>query len=255
MKRLLLALMLMLPLPVLAAIPTYIGDGGIEAGSGDLTPGINGSTLEDDVMLLYVASGTTNPAPSGGTETWVETADSPETITDEVKINVFWARASQDTPTGPTVGSQGGYQMAIISTFRGVILTGDPWDVTSSNQETGSDTSGSATGDTTTVDDCLVVIVAATNLPDANGTAVFSGWTNGDLSGVAERTDNSTDVDHGGGLGTATGGLASLGSYGATTYTTSDSTSKVMITIALKPEPAAGATGNVGIDLVGVDAQ
>jgi hypothetical protein len=239
-RGLVLAALLLFPTPLWAAVPTIVGSGSIASGTGDVTPGIHSSTLTNDIVLIFIETDDESATVSGGSETWVEVADSPQSVTAETRLTVFWARASQDTPTSPTIeGTANNHTIARTASFRGVITTGDPWDVTSGGTEAVEDTTGSITGDATTVADCLVIAAMAANLPDAQDATSFSGPANGDLTSVAELTDNCRNPGNGGCIFTISGEKASAGSYGATTLTLEDAAQKAFMTIALKP-PAAG---------------
>jgi hypothetical protein len=80
------------------------------------------------------------------------------------------------------------------------------------------------------------VAAIAKPLPDADGTANFSAWANGNLTNVTELIDNTTSQGNGGGIGIATGGKATAGAYGTTTVTVGTSAKNGMMSIALKPE-------------------
>ncbi|MEP0826189.1 MAG: hypothetical protein HRF40_11950, partial [Nitrososphaera sp.] len=102
--------------------------------------------------------------------------------------------------------------------------------------DTESDTSGSIPGATTTVDNTLVVMAVAANLPDVNGVDTnFSGWTNSDLANLTEVVDYTRNAGNGGSLGVAIGERAIAGTYGDTSVTLANSATKAMMTIALKP--------------------
>jgi hypothetical protein len=207
-------------------------------------------TLLNDILLLFRESVAGVPALSGGTETWVQVADSPQAVgsgTTLAQLSCFWARASQDTPTSPTSAAPSNHQQGFIIAVSGCITTGNPWDVTApGTTEAGPDTSISIAGDTTTVDDCLVVLACATSLPDAATTTEFGAMTNADLGSLTEHVDNTTSQGNGGGLFCGTGTKASLGAYTATTLTAVTSAAHACMSIALKPPPAGGAVSSIG---------
>ena len=213
--------------------------------------------LTNDILLLILKThGGEAITVSGGTETWAEVADSPQNIASQVRLTVFWARASQDAPTSPTTSDSGNHQLGRIIAISGVRTSGNPWDVTSGGVNTTSDTSGVITGDTTTLADCLIVAIMATNQPDSTGTANFSSWANADLASPTERVDNtssvSTGVGTGAGIGAATGGKATAGAYGDTTVTLGANAQKAFITVALTATAAGGGAGPPQRTLLGV---
>ena len=200
------------------------------AGTADVSPTLPADWKEGDLHLLCVESaGTPGSAPSG----WVAVADSPQDEGTNTALEVYWRRAVSGD-TAPTVTDRGNHTYAVILGYAAPYPGGDPWDVTSGGTETGPDTSLTAPGDTTTVDNCRVVVIAARS-NDASG-AGFSAWANADLTSVTERFDNGTTQGDGGGIGVADGIKATAGAFGNTTATVTSS-AKAYITLALKPGP------------------
>jgi hypothetical protein len=172
---------------------------------------------------------------SGGTETWAHVTGSPVSVTGLVRLNVFWARASQDAPTSPATNDAGDHQMARIAAFRGIVPTGNPWHVVQAGTHAVTDTALSAPAVTTTVPDCLIVSMAAMDLPDANSSTNAGAPANGSLSNVAEQMDTATAQGNGGAIWMATGGLSTPGASGNTTSTLAVAAQKAMMTLALAP--------------------
>jgi len=218
--------------------PTFVACGTMSASTGNAAPELPAGWLPNDIFLLFVESANEpNIPPTGG---WTAVANSPQGTgatggTSATALEVFWKRAdASEFP--PAVGARGDHTIATVCAFRGVITTENPWDVTNGGVEA-SDTTLSATGNTTTIADTLIVI-ATTNHIRGNTTSRYSNWTNTDLASVPdERFDRGSNVGNGGGIGIATGEKASTGTYGATTATLSASGVKAFMTIALKPEP------------------
>jgi hypothetical protein len=97
------------------------------------------------------------------------------------------------------------------------------------------DTSGSITGPTTAVAECLVLAAISVGLdPPSNVTTSFSGWTNANLSSLTERMDDSRIDGNGGSLGMASGVKDTAGAVGNTTVTTPNGY-KATICLAFKP--------------------
>ncbi|MBI5526945.1 MAG: hypothetical protein HY897_11475, partial [Deltaproteobacteria bacterium] len=174
------------PEDALAAPPSFVAAGTIaSAAGGAITPGMPAGVLANDVLLLVLETADEAVTVSGGTETWAQVTNSPQSVAGATRLTVFWARASQDAPTSPTTAGPANHVIGRMIAVRGVITSGNPWDVTSGGTEAVSDTTGSITGAATTVIDTLVVAAMATDLPDGNGTANFSGWANASLASVA----------------------------------------------------------------------
>lgn len=225
------------------ALPTFVNVGTSQSAATAITPGMPASVLANDILLLFIETADQAITVSGGTETWTEVTGSPVSVAGLTRLTVFWARASQDAPTSPTTSDSGDHQTGRIMAVRGCVTSGNPWDVTSTGTEAVSDTSGSITGLTTTVQDCLVVAAMAVDAPTANGTTNFSAWANTDLANVTERIDNTSNQGNGGGIGAATGDRAVPGTVGATTVTLANAAQKAFMTIALKPAEPVSTSG------------
>jgi hypothetical protein len=232
------------PKGVQAAIPTVRAVGAVVPGQNNIVPTMPTGVLANDVLLLFVETAAEAVTLSGGTETWtqVTTPASIGTAGTGTRITVFWARASQNSPTSPTINDSGDHQQAGIIAFQGVITSGNPINVSATSTETNVDTSVSFPGVTTTVADTLVVVAMAGDLPDTNGSGNFSGWTNANLTNLTEQIDNTTTSGNGGALGVATGGKATAGASGSTTATLGTAAVKAMMTIALTPAPTTSGT-------------
>jgi len=226
--------------------PTFVAAGSVAYGTGAITPALPAGIATNDILLLFLE--TANEAISisnqnGGT--WTAVASSPQGTgtaggTSATRLTAFWSRYN-GTQGAPTTSDSGNHQIGRMIAIRGCATSGDPWDVTAGGVESTADTSGAIPGATTTVANTLVVAALATALPDANGTANFSAWANGNLTSVTERTDNTRGAGNGGGVAVATGEKATAGAYGNTTVTCATAAAKGMMSIALKPAGGGGS--------------
>ncbi len=222
------------------AMPTFVAAGAVASGTGAITPALPSGLQTNDILLLFLE--TANQAISisnqnGGT--WTQVTGSPQGTgtaggSSATCLTAFWSRYN-GSQGAPTTSDSGNHQLGRMIAIRGATTSGNPWDVEAGGVDATSNTSGSIPGTTTTVANTLVVVAIATSLPDASGTANFSGWTNANLSSITERTDNTVTAGNGGGLGLATGGKATAGAYGATAVTLANAAVKGMMSIALKP--------------------
>jgi len=217
-----------------AALPTFFSCGAASGSTGAITPALPSSIVTNDILLLFLeTAGTaiTIPTPNGGT--WAEVLNSPQdtgaTIT---RLTVFWSRYN-GTQTAPVTSDSGDHQVGVICAYRGIITTGDPWDVTTGGVDATSDTSGSIPGATTSGDDRLIVIVGS---GDDDADTPITTVTNADLANIsAARVNAETAQGNDGGVTVFDGEKASAGAYGATSLTYTAATTKGMMTIALKP--------------------
>ena len=216
--------------------PTYQAVGTVTSGTGAITPTWP-THQAGDVALLVIESA--NQAISLSTPAgFVEVTGSPQGTgtaggTAATRLAVYWKRATTSSESSPTVADSGDHQIARIITFRGVIGSGNPWDVTAGGVAASASTAVSIPGATTTVANTLVVTIVANGTDTTS--AQTSGWTNANLTSLTERMDNNTSSGNGGGFGVATGVKATAGAYGATTATLATSSVQGKLSIALKP--------------------
>ena len=233
------------------SLPTFVAAGAPDDSSGgaDATPGLPAGWQAGDIHLLYVQS-SPNPVTVSG---YSEVPGSP-VIRGSFQFRVFWRRAVAGDGDPTVSGPATDHMYTVICGFRGVLATGDPWDVISPESKgvgnvtglehvfavvlafrgcesngvpwnlitadsTGVGTSITLTGGSTTIDDCLVV-GGCSHSNDVAG-PTFSGWTNADLANLTEQFDDGTITGNGGGIGIVTGEKALAGAFGSTTATNS----------------------------------
>lgn len=233
-------------------LPAYVGSGALAAGTGPTTPAFHASTDVDDIALLVVETENQDISPLSDAQGFTEIPNSPQFAgtlnTDPAnRIAVYWKRiTTTGGGTAPTTGDPTNHVTAALHTFRGCIATGDPWDPTpvGGNDGGANDTTGVIPGATTTVADCLVVLICGSSR-NANATTTFSAWTNADLANLTERFDATSTLGVGGGHGMATGEKASAGAFGDTTVTLAVSSFKGAFSIALKPPGVSDGRSDV----------
>ncbi len=218
-----------------AAAPSYQDSGSALSATGAVSPAWPPHAI-DDVALLFVESAggeaVTLSTPAG----FVAVNDSPQSTgggTAGTRITVFWARATSTSMPTPTVADPGNHVYAQIITYRNVLHTGNPWDVTRGGVKAAASTALTVTSVTTTMADTLIVQAAARD-DDANG-AEFSAQTNANLANITERSDAGTRSGNGGGFSVWDGSMAAVGATGSTTATVVSSVN-AFLTIALKPD-------------------
>lgn len=191
----------------------------------------------DDVALLFVESSGGEAATLSTPAGFVAVANSPQATgagTAGTRLTVFWARATSTTMAAPTVADPGDHVYAQIITYRGVINTGNPWDVTGGGVKAAASTTVTVAGITTTVPDTLIVQAVARD-NDSNA-AAFSAQTNANLVNIVERSDAGTASGNGGGFAVWDGVKALAGATGNTTSTVTSSIN-AFLSIALVPVP------------------
>jgi len=227
------------------AIPPFKAAGTFTAGTGAITPpypAAPNDPVAGDIALLVCES--ENQAISlssaqGFVELGAQANKAAGTAaTDPAsRLAVYWKRCVGGD-TAPTVADSGNHTTGQIYLYSGCIATGNPWDVYAEGNDGGAnDTTGVIPGATTTVADCLIVLICSSSY-NGTSTTEFSAWTNTNLTNILERGDNTNTAGLGGGHGLATGEKASAGAYGDTTVTLAHTSYKGAMSIALKPPTA-----------------
>jgi len=231
---------------------SYVGAGAKASGTGAVTPALPTGWQANDIFLLFCE--TANQAVTAPTG-WTAVANSPQGTgtaggTSSTCLTIFWRRATS-SETAPTIADPGDHICAGILAFRNVVETGNPWDVTAGDVLTTASTSVTIPGATTTVPGCMVVVAVATG-PDTT-TSQCSGWTNPNLSGLAQKVDYYTNSGNGGGFGVAAGTMTNAGNYGSTTATVATSFVQGRISIALKPKWISNYQLDLEVQWINVD--
>src|SRR3989449_10970763 len=191
-----------------AAPPTYQAAGTIQSSTSTTLSVPWPAHAIGDIGLLIIE--TQNQAVTLGTNAanWTPVTNSPQgtgtTNNTGTRLTVFWSRATSTSMGAVGVNDSGDHQIAQIITFRGVVATGNPWDVTAGDVTPSTTTAVSIPGATTTVPDTLVVAIVS-NGSDLSAAQVPGSFTNSDLSSVTKWQDNNTSASGGGGLTVAPG--------------------------------------------------
>lgn len=233
--------LLALAASLLQAAPMFQASGAAQSGTGAVTVSWPAHAV-GDVALLFVESAGGEPVTLSAPSSFVAVANSPQatgTGTAGTRLSVFWARATSIAMPAVVVADPGNHVVARIFTYRGVINSGDPWDVTGGGVKAAASTAVSVSGVTTATEDTLVV-QAVSRDNDSASTTAFSGQTNGNLNALAERGEAGTNSGNGGGFAVWDGVKLAAGAIGNTTATVTSSVN-AWLTIALKPAPGVGA--------------
>ncbi|MEQ1838479.1 MAG: hypothetical protein ABL858_09145 [Candidatus Nitrotoga sp.] len=217
------------------AVPTFQAAGTAQEGDAQTHSPAWPAHAVGDIALLFIETAGSEAATLSTPAGFAAVANSPQAtgITpDGTRITVFWARATSTTMAAPTVAFINEHFYSRILTYRNVISTGNPWDVTGGGVKATASTTVTVTGVTTTVADTRIVQVVAHDLDE--DLPVFSGQTNTNLTGITERSDAGTRVGQGGGFAVWDGVKATAGATGNTTANVTSSIN-AFLTIALKP--------------------
>jgi hypothetical protein len=229
-------------------MPSVYAVGAVASSTGvAITPGIPAGTDANDVLiLLHEMDPVLNAAALGAVTGFAEVLNSPSSQTGGLptRLTVRWHRA-----TGPESGTVScpavtNHQVARIIGVRGCVASGNPWNQTAASLESVSDTSVSIDGLTTTAIDCLI-LAAFTTGADVASTTHVGTWANASLANVAEQVDNWVASGTGGGIGAATGEMATAGVVSPTTAVLVTANFKAQFCMAL--QGAAAPPGHVNI--------
>ena len=197
-------------------VPAFVASGVEASGVGDITPALPAGWAAGHLLLLAVETANQAvSAPAG----WTETTNSPQSTgtaggTSATRLHVF-QRIAQSGDTAPTVADSGDHQVGWITAFSGIDATTPVLHSAGSVLSSAGQT-GTATGFTTTVSDCLIVMIG-THAEDLNDDAACA-VANANLTSVTVRKTFNSTAGNGGCLVVATGIRASAGAIGSTTF-------------------------------------
>jgi hypothetical protein len=197
-------------------VPAFVASGVEASGVDDITPALPAGWAAGHLFLLAVETANQAvSAPAG----WTETTNSPQSTgtaggTSATRLHVF-QRIAQSGDTAPTVADSGDHQIAWITAFSGIDAT-TPVLTSAGSVLSSAGQTGTATGFTTTVADCLIVMIGthAEDLADDAACVV----ANANLTSVTVRKTFNSTAGNGGCLVVATGIRAAAGAIGSTTF-------------------------------------
>lgn len=206
-------------------LPTYIGDSPTDLPTG---------WAAGDLFLLSVESAAqTVNTPSG----WNVLSNSPQSTgssggTSSTASYVFW-RLAQSGDTVPTVSGPADHTYKRFTCWRGVDQT-TPILITAGSVLASAGLTGTATGFTTTADDCLIVMIGTTHLDRPSGDLTCT-VANASLASLTARFTGNSNTGNGGGQTIVSGTKATAGVVGSTTFTWSESSIQAMLVLAIQP--------------------
>lgn len=199
-----------------SSIPTIVAVGTFARDVGAITPGLPAGTAQDDILVLALCTERTQAITVSG---WTEAGSSPKDATSQTRLTVFWKRAGS-SESAPTTSDSGSFQQGRIIGVRGCITTGNPFDVTNSNNATSASSLVSISGATTTGANRFVImaigLASFTNI--GTDQQIFSTITNSNLANKTERADYHNGYNpYWSAYWLGTGEAATAGDYGTTT--------------------------------------
>ena len=221
---------------------TFVAAGTAAAGLGAVTPGMPTGATTDDLLICHIEGEGEDTANDNMTDTvaWTligSVASATDGAIDRTRHSLWWAPYSAGI--NREVADAGDHTLAVITAWRGVNLAA-PIHQQQSTIDNTNDTAGTATGVTTTLADCLIVISNTAGDDNGAGASVgFSAWTNASLANpsITEAAGGDVGTSQGSdaSIGIAYGGLAAAGASGTTTWTIGASEETAAWVIALPP--------------------
>lgn len=220
------------------ALPSYADKGTFTSGTASLSVPPPASIASGQFCILPVESANQNVADPTD---WTEFDNSHQgsgtgALSNSVRMSAFYKTAGA-SEGNVSVADSGDHTTAIWLTFD---------DVDSINVTSGTTLAASTTwtipGPTTTVADCLIVYLVATDR-DATSTSNLVSFTNANLTNITTRHDQSHASGVGGGLIIVTGEKASAGAVGDSTVEIAASEEGAVVVVAL-----AGVSGGDGFN-------
>lgn len=201
----------------------------------------SGHAAGDFGILLIQTSNQAVPSTPAGWTAITNSGTGTAAASGSTRITAYYRFATSAAEAAVTISDTGDHQNAVILTYSGVNTT-TPLEalVASGNGPTNTaqaaaSTTGVCAAPVTYGANRRMVIVSGVGLPDAAGTAQFSGWTNGEMGAFTERFDQTWTAGLGGGIGAADAIAANPFSYSGISYSTSTSSKKGQIAFALIP--------------------
>lgn len=161
----------------------------ISGTSGTLSVPWPAGHAANDVAILEVESKDDPDTPSG----WTEVSGSPVTASSgstAVRLSVFWKRASGGAEANASVTGCGAHGNAVITTYKNVITSGDPFDVLGTTSKNALNKTLSISGVNAT-EACNDVLYLVARAGDNGSNAQYSNAVNANLVSVTERVDGS----------------------------------------------------------------
>jgi hypothetical protein len=230
---------------------TFEGVGTAASGTGDITPTIGTADTSGDIHVAFVENDGRQAqaaAPSGWTEKISITANDTDQSY-STRNTLYWTRSDGST-ADPTFSDTGNHTLGIISTFRGCLAAGDPFDNATSNQDSTQTTSISVTGHTNGTNGCMVLYSTS-----GGDDGTVSSWANSNLVSITEGFDELTIAGSDSMIAMAYGILTTAGATGTTTATNSKNERQANVCASLEPAAVAGSIitpimgSNLGSDL------
>ncbi len=228
------------------AAPEVRAVGTVASGEGEIAPGLPAGTEAGDLLVMPVESQGAQARPTVAGWTY---ESGPSGVQGNTRLTYYYKVAVSSDAT--TVSDSGDHQLArIIGIKKGTFNATTPFPQNVFSTQT-STTAVSIPGVTTTIGESLILAFASGHLPDAEGSAEFSGVANASLTGLTELINNTTSAGDGGAIFTASGVKTVAGAVSSTTVTAATAAERVVGILVVAPIAAGAATQRMALTGVG----
>lgn len=233
------------------ALPTVTGVTLMVASAGKINRSWPVGHAALDVTFVFCQ---TENEVAGAPTDFTEVLGSPQgsgtaAVAGSDRLSGWYLRATNGTMPDYGVPDPGDHEIYFGITVRGLVETGDPWDVggCASNKITTASTTVTLPGGTTTNADCLVLQVCS-NSTESTITQFAGPFVNGGLANITQQANQNSAAGLGGGLLLLTGEKATAGLFGSTTMGALVTSSlQGRITLALQPVPSGPTVTNPAV--------
>jgi hypothetical protein len=220
--------------------PVVRAVGGVQSKTGAATPSLPDGTEDGDLLLMFFSS--RNEATPTATD-WTAhptcpqseigiTCPSPSDCTAGYVLYNVW-----DTGDNRQTSDVGAVNRAvIIGIQKDTYDPTTPFNACNTNTQTAT-LNVQISGATTTTDDTRVFGFTTTPYPDKNLANEYSSWGASGLSSIVEHVDVAKNTGDGGGMGVASGTIATAASTGTFIVTSPQVASRANILISVNSKP------------------
>ncbi len=220
-----------------------VAEGTPNSGSTGATTYTWPSHQADDILLIALESSTTALSTPSTPSGMAHSGSSPRSqSTNATSITSFWKRAASNAESDVIVPAAANHQIGIPLRIRGGLVSGNPWDVSTSSGQSSASGGRTFSGFTTLTADSLVMYMLANDLDSATDDFGTLATPSG-LTGFTVLDRQATATADGGQIIVAYGTKATAGFVGNLTWTFGTAAAWSGIAIAFPPALAYSFEG------------
>lgn len=147
--------------------PSIISVGAEFSSTGAPTASLPGTHATNDILVLVLQSSNDNLAtPAGYTQLGPQNGIGAAATAASTRLGIFWKRDG-GSESAPTIADSGDHTYGFMFAVRGCPTTGDPYHFMSNSFKFTTSTAATASGGETSVDNCLITVIAASSIDNA----------------------------------------------------------------------------------------